>query len=843
MIRNSFNGGVLSPSIRMREDLDVFRRGCSVLENFDVGQAGGIRRRRGFRRIADAQNEHSRLFAYKYRNDTRYLVEVGTEYIRVYYTDGGLAWETGSPYIAEVLPSVRTLQVNALLLVMSRYLPPMQLTCDGKGKWSWGVFEYSVPPWRYSEYRDYPICVSRRNDGYYHVDFDVEEDEEEATPEAREVLRASYYTDAQQIKMAQASIFAKVSAQYETAFISASTNIAKGTVFAVRQKPEYSVYSVVEDFTGDTMFVQGLIDPANYTGNFQLASDATTHDFSIAELSKSSSYTKGQRVRFEAGYWDIYTCINDFDGSTDYYKEGIEPSDYPGHFVRGVMLGAAPSKGAWHLYVSGTWAGSYEVRASYTGSSMYDDWEYRGESFSRIIAPSNNLLAGDENSEECYISLWLTRARAYGSNWTARCIPADSCGNVLSVSSYKHDLILQHQIVEDEDSGDIIDAYYILRDPIKTTWYGSITTTDWSWCAFSSKYGFPRLACIFNQRLVFAGTEAQPQTLWLSRTDDIDNFDILQQDDGAMALTMSSQTQDPIRWMMCVNNRIMLGTAEGESIIQSGNGGAVMTYANATIATHGFVGSADVDAIACNDKTVYFERGGARAMQFGYSYEQDAYLSTDLSIFAEHILRDGGGVAEGTFLRKPDAKAVLVLKNGNIACMTYNSQHQVNAWHLYTTQGRFFSVCMLPNGNNADSLYAVTGREEVREVDSGLADPEDTEWMYYIECQDESSQFEDTGERDYISEMQTNALTSTSIRGSKQSTGPVMMYLGDETSAAGVEVTSDAGKTWSRPDKSPRGTFPAGWNKLVGYGNNQYDQIVGVRVRGNQAFQLLAVQA
>lgn len=230
-------------------------------------------------------------------------------------------------------------------------------------------------------------------------------------------------------------------------------------------------------------------------------------------------------------------------------------------------------------------------------------------------------------------------------------------------------------------------------------------------------------------------------------------------------------------------------------------------------------------------------------MQFGYSYEQDAYLSTDLSIFAEHILRDGGGVAEGTFLRKPDAKAVLVLKNGNIACMTYNSQHQVNAWHLYTTQGRFFSVCMLPNGNNADSLYAVTGREEVREVDSGLADPEDTEWRYYIECQDESSQFEDTGERDYISEMQTNALTSTSIRGSKQSTGPVMMYLGDETSAAGVEVTSDAGKTWSRPDKSPRGTFPAGWNKLVGYGNNQYDQIVGVRVRGNQAFQLLAVQA
>ena len=131
----------------------------------------------------------------------------------------------------------------------------------------------------------------------------------------------------------------------------------------------------------------------------------------------------------------------------------------------------------------------------------------------------------------------------------------------------------------------------------------------------------------------------------------------------------------------------------------------------------------------------------------------------------------------------------------------------------------------------------------MRQIQNGLADPEDTEWHYYIECQDESSVYTDAGDRDYVSEMQTNALTSTSIHGSKQSTGPVMMYLGNETPAAGVEVTSDAGKTWSRPDKSPRDKFPAGWNKLVGYGNNQYDQVVGVRVKGNQDFELLAIQA
>lgn len=841
MIRNSFNGGELSPAITMRSDLDVFRRGCTCLENFDVGQAGGLKRRKGFRKVADAQGESSRLFAYKYRNDVRYLVEMGVEYIRVLDADGTEVWKTESPYEREGIATVRVLQVNALLLVMCRYLPPMQLSCDGRGVWSWGLYEYSVPPWRYNEYRDHNVTVSRRADGYYQVAFDEGEDEEEATPAPREVLRASFYTDAQQIKAAQSEVFSKVTARYEHGFISGQTNIRKGTVFAVRAAPEYAVYSVVSEFKGDTMFVQGLIDPANYTGNFQLSSDTTGYDYNITALSAGVTYAKGKRVRFEQGYWEIFTCIEDFRGADHYYKEGIDPEDYAGHFVRGVMLGAAPCKGKWNLYTSGTWYGSYEVRASYNGKTQYDDWEYRGECFSRNIAPSNTPIAGDESSEECYVSLWMTRARAYGSTWSDRCFPADSCGNVLSVSSYRHDLILQYQVVWDEESGTVVDAYYILRDRVLTTWYGSITTQNWSWCAFSAKYGFPRHACVFNQRLVFAGTESQPQTLWLSRTDDIANFDMVSTDDGAMSLTMSSQTQDPIRWISSQNSRIMLGTAEGEYIIQSGSN-TVMTYANATIVAHGFVGAADVGSIQCTDKVIYFERGGGRAMQYGYDYAQDAYVSNDLCVFAEHILRDAGGVVEGTFMRKPDARAVLVLVSGELACMTYNTLHQVNAWHRYKTDGRFRSVCMLPNGNQNDSLYAIVERQEVVQVEDGLSDPEVKRTLYTIERMDESSGYTDDG-RDYQSVMLTNALTSTSITGSKSSTAPVMVYLTEDTKVAGVELTSDGGKTWSRIDRSPHGKLCRGWCKLVGVSNNQYDQVVGVRVHGDQDFQMLAVQA
>lgn len=849
MIRNAFNGGELSPQVQMRADLDVFARGCSCIENFDVGQAGGVSRRRGFRRFAVAQGASSRLFTYAYSNSVRYLVEMGEDAVRVFDTNGIMVWETESPYTAECILDLRTLQVNSLLLVTCRYCPPMQLVCDADGGWSFSLYTYKVPPWRYSSYRDYPVVVNLRSDGYYQVGFDAQENEYEASPEIGEVVRVSYYTDAQEIKASQSKMFTSVTRTESEGFLmpgnsGAEVKVTRGTVVAVRRAPESAIYTVSKEWKGDTHFVKGLIDPANYTDYFQVSTDTDQYDKTISELSESQSYTKGQLVRFESGYWDLFTCIADYSSATHFFADGINPEDYPGHFVRGVFLGAAPCKGTWKFYCNGTWYGSYEVRACFEGAgTQYDDWEHRAEIWSHNAAPSNAPTGGDESGEECYISLWLTRARAYGDSWNVRNFPADGCGNVLVVSSYKHDLVLKYQAVVDEDTEEVLDAYYVLMDKVRTSWYGAIKSRDWSWCAFSAKYGFPRLACIYNQRLVFAGTDSQPQTIWMSQVDDIDNFDIVERENGGLALTMSSQSQDPIRWMKAQNSKIMLGTAEGEYVIQSDTGN-VLSYSNAVIVNHGFVGAADVDALQCSDKLIYFERGGGRVMQHGFDYAQDAYISGDLTVFAEHILTNGGGVKEGVFMRKPDAKAILVLHDGTIALMTYNSMHQVNAWHRYTTRGRFLSVAMMPNGDAADSLYALVERTEVVPVpEGGLVDPGNTHQVYYIEVMDKRSTFVDNGDNDYVSTLLTNALTTTRLGSNKQHPSTIMVYLPVATQAKGIEVTADDGKHWANPPMGPLSYLQKGWNPIPGFGELSWDKAVGIRVRGNKDLQILALQA
>lgn len=839
MFRNSFNGGEVSPALALRADMDAFHRGCREVVNFDIEQTGGVTRRRGFRRFARAQGEASRLFGYAYTNSQRFLVEVGTEELRVFDEHGTNVFTTDSPFIEpECVRELRVLQVNSLLLLTCPYIPPTQLVCDAQGVWRFELFSFKVPPWRYSLYREHPIVVTRREDGYFAVAWHEDEDVRESTPAEGEVLRASFYTEARNIKMSNAQAFATVQAHFDEGFIGGDTLVQDGAVIAVRRQPEDAVYSVTKEWKGGDHFVEGLIDPANYPTFFQLASDGGSHDATIAELSKNTNYAAGTRVCYRQGYWDLFTCISAFNGSEHARPEGINPEDYPGHFVRGLFMGSAPSKGEWMLYTSGTWYGSYEVRACYEGEgSPADEWEFRAECFSRNATPTNTPCGGDESSEECLVSLWLTRVRAYGETWESRNFPQDSCGNQLTVCSYKHDMMLRYTQVGDGD-----DAYFVCVDRVPVPWYGKLECISWSWSAFCSRYGYPRMAQMLNQRLYLSGTDAQPLTIWASRTDDLDNFDIVQDASSALAVTLDCQTQDPIRWMQVQAGKLMLGTADGEHVLQSAQQGGAIAYNNVAVAQHGYVGAASVAALQCSEKLVFFERGGSRVMQYGYDYSQDAFLSSDLTVFANHILADGGGVVEGCFLRKPESKAVLVRKDGLLALMTYNAMHQINAWHRYETKGRFLSVAMLPNGDAADTLYAVVEREEVREPEAGLPDPDVKDKVYYIEAMDDKSPYLDNGQYDYESRLLTTALSTAGLGRRKEQAAPMMLYLTHEAEVGLFEVTTD-GERFSPIASNCGSKVARGWHKMEGFAHPDWERVVGFRAHGESGFGVLALQA
>lgn len=946
MIRVAFNGGELSPQVQMRGDLDVFQRGCMLVENFDIDQAGGVSRRRGFRQFARAQGEASRLFAYRYSNAERYLVEVSPEELRVYGVDGALVWSCASGYSAAQVKELRSEQINSLLLFVCANRAPMQLRCDEGGEWSFEAFSYKVPAWRYSAWRDQAVYVLSEDgqiDGrpVLSVSFAAGLTDGEQAIYAGDELRVSYYTEGREIKLSQTELFELVDKTYEARgeYLFTDEVIRKGTVFAVLREPEVTYYTAMDAWKGSELFIEGLIEPANYTADFQVATAPETEpSVMLQELTKANTFTKGQIFGFRRGYWDLFTCVKNFDRNLHSRVNKYNPEDYPGHFVRGCMMGAVPCGGKWKLHLHGTWYGSYEVRATYEtqtaqgadraynapGVSEYSPWETRAEAWSRNAAPVNEPVGGDEGGEECFISLWLTRVRAYGSELTARCFPSDLCENALVVSSYKHDMVLRaepgeyreaqramftltltasavpsgvltYAIVYELDGNTVridltgslelvvsrinencTDVYAELIDETSIAIYaseagatgnqleialtakglasysveqtvlgkderffdfcrvervqpefaGELQSNDWSWCAWSERYGYPSLVGMYNQRLVLSGTLAQPLTIWLSQTDDLDNFAVTDEDTSAMALTLNASTQDPIRWLVPQGGRIMLGTSEGEYVVQAGDGG-VMTNTNAVVTAHGFVGAAAVAAIRGSDRIIYFERGGGRVMQYGYDQSQDAYISTDLTVYAEHVLADGGGVVEGCFLRKPDCRAVMVMANGQLAMMTYNAHHRVNAWHRYITAGRFLSVAMLPNGDKPDSLYAIVQRG-------------DEAW---IETMDEQSGYEDGAGLDYTSTLLTNALQVTSLGSAKRSNPELYMYVHEALPVQGVRLTVNGGDTWTKVPRHQDTVLERGWHKLVAVPQVDMERCVGFRCSGNQGMSVGAIQA
>ena len=169
---------------------------------------------------------------------------------------------------------------------------------------------------------------------------------------------------------------------------------------------------------------------------------------------------------------------------------------------------------------------------------------------------------------------------------------------------------------------------------------------------------------------------------------------------------------------------------------------------------------------------------------------------------------------------------MFVRRDGALALMTYNSMHQVHAWHRYTTEGVFEGVAVLPNGDQADLLFALVEREDGR----------------FIEVLAPGNEFQDPGGRDFVSVLETNALISLEAAGRRQHSGGVMFFFGSDALVDGVEVSID-GTRWDVLDRSPSSFLTRGWHSLVSDGCWNYDSMVGIRVSGNRDFNLLAIQA
>ena len=225
---------------------------------------------------------------------------------------------------------------------------------------------------------------------------------------------------------------------------------------------------------------------------------------------------------------------------------------------------------------------------------------------------------------------------------------------------------------------------------VTTAFTNGNAIADWRLGAFSDTTGHPSCVTFFEQRLVFAGTTNQPQTIFFSRSGDYENMDAniggTVADDDAIIYTIASNQVNAIRFMTATRT-LILGTAGGEFTVSGGGTDSAVTPTNILIKKQSNHGAANVDAIAVGNATLFLQRAKRKVRELAYNFDVDGYIAPDMTILAEHVTE--GGLTQMSYQQEPNQIIWGVRNDGELIGLTYQREQQVTAWHRQIFGGRF----------------------------------------------------------------------------------------------------------------------------------------------------------
>ena len=202
--------------------------------------------------------------------------------------------------------------------------------------------------------------------------------------------------------------------------------------------------------------------------------------------------------------------------------------------------------------------------------------------------------------------------------------------------------------------------------------------------SFSDTTGHPSVVTFFEQRLVFAGTSDQPQTMFFSKSGDYENMTAGTDADDAMIYTIASNQVNAIKAMKATRTLIVMTTG-GEYAVSAGTASAI-TPTNISIVKQSNYGSAGVDALSIGNATIFLQRAKRKMRELAYNFDTDGYVAPDLTILAEHIT--DSGITQMDYQQEPYSVVWGARTDGVLAGLTYNRLENVVAWHRHIIGGK-----------------------------------------------------------------------------------------------------------------------------------------------------------
>jgi hypothetical protein len=652
----AFNAGEVSRKLDGRNDLEAYKTGCRDLDNFFVLPQGGVERRAGSEFIqftgTDGSNP-ARIIEFDFSSDVSYVIELGTDYAKVHYTQSGTEFVvnvTETDNINYTTTELRQIQFN-------RRFDTLILTCPTKETM---VFKRTtIAPTFTIEKISYTYPPLR------------EENITSTTIDASAASTSAF--SGTNILLASSAIFFKGHEDSTWGLehirdadkkeISDTRTAGGEDANSSNLDVSFSNWSFTTDGTWKgSLVIQRSLDGGNFD-NYVVIGDTTggvARNFTYASTTPEDGNT---RIRAK---WILDSGTQDFKFSLEtdniYHKGLVKITSVAGADV--VIGTAALSSNTVTIDTS-----------SAHGLSTNDYVLISGLGFSTTDPNGIHQITVSDSDTFTYA---LTGANESYTESSSSIIEATSRASATIVS---------------------------MIAGIDDTSANPAATVHWAEASFSTYRGFSPASEFFENRLWLAGSKDEPADLFGSKFNEIFSFLVGTLSTDAIKRTIDSP-EEP-KWLEG-KRYLFLGTAGTAVSIRSANKDALITQSNITTLTENAYGSAALQAEIANDVIIYVQRDKLKIRELVYAQGEDTFVGNDLNLISEDVT--DSGVAEMFVQKEPNQLIWCIKENGDACVMTYERGQQVKGWARITTDGEYYSAAAI-NDLGEDIVWACVKRD------------------------------------------------------------------------------------------------------------------------------------
>ncbi len=239
---------------------------------------------------------------------------------------------------------------------------------------------------------------------------------------------------------------------------------------------------------------------------------------------------------------------------------------------------------------------------------------------------------------------------------------------------------------------------------IRETLDGTSAESDWDEQLISSHRGYPQAITFHDNRLWIAGVKSKPSSVNASHVGDYFNFSVgTGLSSEGIDVAIGGDQINEIRHLYSGSN-LQIFTDSGEYIIPTSSDTSAITPSNIVFRRQTPYGCSRTRPILFDGASLYTQKNGRAVREFIYSDSEAGYVSTNISVLANHLIDSPKDIAmlSGSSTR-PEQFAIFTnsgsTHNGKLAVFHSIRDEDIAGWTLWNTR-------------TGDTFHSVTSANE-----------------------------------------------------------------------------------------------------------------------------------